>query len=65
MSSNSQTEQELEALLAERGTELQLVHEELSKRDRIIEKQKIEIDSLSSNIVSKARTEVSTRYLQV
>lgn len=51
-------EEELNTLLVERGKELQLLHQELGKRDEIIENQKIEIESLSHDVVNKKRTEV-------
>ena len=52
---------ELEALLEERGKEIQMIHIELGRRDELIEKQKHEINLLSNDLVSKVRTEVSVK----
>lgn len=52
---------ELEALLEERGKEIQMIHNELGRRDELIEKQKHEINLLSNDLVSKVRTEVSVK----
>lgn len=52
------SEEELNSLLVERGKELHLLHQELAKRDEIIENQNIEIESLSHDVVNKKRTEV-------
>lgn len=51
-------EEEWNTLLVERGKELQLLHQELTKRDEIIENQKVEIESLSHDVINKKRTEV-------
>ena len=52
---------ELVALLEERGKEIQMIHNELGRRDELIEKQKHEINLLSNDLVSKVRTEVSVK----
>ena len=52
---------ELEALLEERGKEIQMIHNELGRRDELIEKQKHEINLLSNDLISKVRTEVSVK----
>lgn len=52
---------ELEALLEERGKEIQMIHNELGRRDELIENQKHEINLLSNDLVSKVRTEVSVK----
>lgn len=52
---------ELEALLEERGKEIQMIHNELGRRDELIEKQNHEINLLSNDLVSKVRTEVSVK----
>lgn len=49
---------EIEALLDEKSNELQLLHQQLTKRDAVIEKQKFELDSMSNDIVNKKRSEV-------
>ena len=54
----AQSEQELTALLTERDNELRLLHNEMAKRDKIIEKQKVELDLMSHDIVNKKRSEV-------
>lgn len=52
------SEEELNSLLIERGKELQLVHQELARRDEVIENQKVEIETLSQDVVAKKRIEV-------
>eukprot|EP00111_Clytia_hemisphaerica_P018190 TCONS_00053793-protein len=54
-----QSEQQLQALLSEKNNEVQLLYDELSKRDTIIEKHKNELDSMSNDIVNKKRSEAS------
>ena len=50
---------ELKVLLDEKSNEVALLHEQLTKRDKLVEKQKIELDSMSNDIVNKKRSEVS------
>ena len=57
-----QQQHEIETLMEEKSNELQLLHQELTKRDAIIEKYKIELDSMSNDIVNKKRSEVSLSY---
>lgn len=59
ISKKNTSEQQLESLLHERDRELQLLHEELTKRDDIIHTQTAEIDTLSNDVVSKARIEAN------
>lgn len=47
--------------MEERGKEIQMIHNELGRRDELIEKQKHEINLLSNDLVSKVRTEVSVK----
>ena len=54
-----QQQSEMKALLDEKSNELKLLHQQLTKRDAIIEKQKVELDSMSNDIVNKKRSEVS------
>ena len=60
---HQQQQYEMEALLDEKSDELQLLHQQLTKRDAIIEKQKVELDSMSNDIVNRKRSEVSNYIL--
>jgi len=59
VNNNNLNDLELQALLEEKNKELYMIHDELSKNMKMIEKQKHEINSLSNDVVTKSRTEAN------
>ena len=58
LSKGAPSESEISQLLKEREREVMLMQGELSRKEKMMQKQQVEIDELSNSIVTKVHTEV-------